>query len=381
MNILFLDQSGKPGGAELCLLDIATPYRECCLVGLLADGSFRERLEQQQIPVRVLTTQAIRVRKESDWLEGIHSGIQLLPLIGQIAQLSRQFDLIYANTQKAFVLGALASLISRKPLVYHLHDILSPDHFSAVNRQILVTLANRVAALIIANSSATQAAFIKAGGRPERVHVVYNGFAPQPYQQAKQQRSALRAALGLEERWVIGHFSRLSPWKGQHVLLEALSHCPEQAMALFVGDALFGEQVYVEQLHQQVRQLGLEQRVQFLGFRADVPELMAACDLVVHSSVAPEPFGRVIVEAMLAGKPVIAAAAGGAMELIEPNQTGWLVPPQDSLQLAAAINQCLQFPEHATTVAHNAKVQASERFHIANIHQQIDLLLRQFVQV
>ncbi|WNZ27455.1 glycosyltransferase [Leptolyngbya sp. NK1-12] len=381
MNILFLDQSGKPGGAELCLLDIATPYRECCLVGLLADGSFRERLEQQQIPVRVLTTQAIRVRKESDWLEGIRSGIQLLPLIGQIAQLCRQFDLIYANTQKAFVLGALASLISRKPLVYHLHDILSPDHFSAVNRQILVTLANRVAALIIANSSATQAAFIKAGGRPERVHVVYNGFDPQPYQQAKQQRSVLRAALGLEERWVIGHFSRLSPWKGQHVLLEALSHCPEQAMVLFVGDALFGEQAYVEQLHQQVQQLGLEQRVQFLGFRADVPELMAACDLVVHSSVAPEPFGRVIVEAMLAGKPVIAAAAGGAMELIEPNQTGWLVPPQDSLQLAAAINQCLQFPEHATTVAHNAKVQASERFHIANIHQQIDLLLRQFVQV
>jgi len=58
MKILFLDQSGKPGGAELCLLDVAQPYRDRCLVGLLADGSFRELLEQQGIPVQVLTGQA-----------------------------------------------------------------------------------------------------------------------------------------------------------------------------------------------------------------------------------------------------------------------------------------------------------------------------------
>ena len=60
-----LDQSGKPGGAELCLIDIAKPYRDSCLVGLFVDGSFRQLLEEQQIPVEVLATEAIKVRKGS----------------------------------------------------------------------------------------------------------------------------------------------------------------------------------------------------------------------------------------------------------------------------------------------------------------------------
>jgi len=73
MKILFLDQSGKPGGAELCLLDMALPYRDRCLVGLFADGSFRELLEQYQILVRVITQQVIQVQKDSALLQGMSS--------------------------------------------------------------------------------------------------------------------------------------------------------------------------------------------------------------------------------------------------------------------------------------------------------------------
>ena len=85
---------------------------------------------------------------------------------------------------------------------------------------------------------------------------------------------------------------------------------------ILVGDALFGEQDYVKQLHQQIEELQLQNRVKFLGFRNDIPLLMAACDLVAHTSTSPEPFGRVIVEAMLSGTPVVAAASGGAVELV-----------------------------------------------------------------
>jgi len=84
MKVLFLDQSGKPGGAELCLLDVALPYRDRCLVGLFADGSFRELLEQHQISVRVLTQQAIQVQKDSTLLKGMSSLGQLLPSLWQI---------------------------------------------------------------------------------------------------------------------------------------------------------------------------------------------------------------------------------------------------------------------------------------------------------
>lgn len=370
MKILFLDQSGKPGGAELCLIDIAKPYRDSCLVGLFADGAFKQLLDEQNIPVQVLATQGIEVRKESGLAKGLGSLGQLVPLINRVAALSRNYDLIYANTQKALVVGAIASFLSRRPLVYHLHDILSLDHFSSTNRRIAITLANR-AALVIANSQATQAAFIAAGGRKETVDFVYNGFDLDLY----QPQASIKPQLGLEGKFLVGHFSRLSPWKGQHILLEALTHCPENVAAILVGDALFGEQDYVQQLHAKVAELGLENRVKFLGFRSDIIPLMSACDLVTHTSTVAEPFGRVIVEAMLCGTPVVATKAGGAIELVEPGQTGWLVAPGDVQELATTINTCFQQPELSATIAQHAKLQASQRFDVATINQQINQLL------
>ena len=378
-KILFLDQSGKLGGAELCLVDIAKPYRDSCLVGLLADGPFKQALEQQHIPVQVLTTKAIEVRKESGLAKGLGSLGQLLPVINRVATLSRNYDVIYANTQKSLVVGAIASFFSRRPLVYHLHDILSLEHFSATNRRLAVTLANR-AALVIANSQASQDAFVAAGGRKEIVEFVYNGFDLGLYQDLPA-ASAVKQQLGIDEhKFLVGHFSRLSPWKGQHILLEALTHCPENVVALLIGDALFGEQDYVQQLHAQVAELKLENRVKFLGFRDDVRFLMAGCDLVTHTSTVAEPFGRVIVEAMLCGTPVVATLAGGAKELVTAGKTGWLVAPGDAMELAVAINDCQNQPGQSANMAAAAKLQASQRFDVAAINQQIAQLLSRVVK-
>ena len=371
MKILFLDQSGTLGGAELCLLDIAKPYRDRSAVGLLADGPFRELLAQHEIPTTVFTTQAIDVRKESGAFTSLRSVSQLLPLVQAVAAAARSYDLIYANTPKALVIGALASLLSRRPLVYHLHDIISPDHFSPINRTVLVTLANRLAALVIANSKASQMAFVAAGGRSQLCQVVYNGFDSRRYAITPSEIDRLRATLALTDGFWIGHFSRLSPWKGQHILLKALTLCPRDIKALLVGEALFGEDDYVLELHQQVKQLGLQDRVRFLGFRSDIPQLMSACDLVTHTSTAPEPFGRVIVEAMLCGTPVVAAAAGGATELVNPGENGWLCPPEDPNLLAKAILTCRNAPQQCQDVAQVAQKQARDRFDVSTVNALI----------
>lgn len=381
IKILFLDQSGQPAGAELCLLDIAKAYRDQCLVGLFADGPFRQLLEENQIPVQVLATQAIAVHKGSGWLQGLSSLRQLLPLATRVAQLSHHYDVIYANTQKAMVIGALASILSRRPLVYHLHDILSADHFSPTNRWLAVTLANHYASLVITVSQATQAAFIAAGGRPELAEVVYNGFDPHVYHCDRTQVDTLKQQLGLTGRFVIGHFSRLSPWKGQHILLEALESCSEEVVVLLVGDALFGEQEYVQSLHTQVTERGLQNRVQFLGFRSDIVPLMHVCDLITHTSIAPEPFGRVIVEAMLCGRPVIATQAGGALELSNSGIPCWLVPPGNPTDLAIVINQCQAEWTQVSAIAQQAQLEVSRRFHIDTIRQQIAQLLHRFESV
>lgn len=173
----------------------------------------------------------------------------------------------------------------------------------------------------------------------------------------------------------MGHFSRLSSWKGQHVLLTALAQCPKDVTAVFVGDAMFGEQDYVQHLQEQVAVLGLEKRVQFLGFRSDVVPLMTACDLVAHTSTAPEPFGRVIVEAMLCGRPVVAAQAGGAVEIIESGKTGWLFAPGNSQQLAEIITTCRDQPEQAAIIGQQAQSQAGQHFDLTAINQQTAQLL------
>lgn len=369
MKLLFLDQTGKSGGAELCLLDIATAYQTSCLVGLFEDGDFRQRLEQRKIPVQILAEKAIAVRKSSGAIAGLLSLGQLLPLIHRVAGLSREYDAIYANTQKALVVGAIASRLSRRPLIYHLHDILSPDHFSRINRRLAVLMANQ-ARLVIANSKASRAAFIEAGGNPALVEVVYNGFEPEAYTVGVDV-DQLRSSLGLTGRFIVGHFSRLSPWKGQHILIEALQYCDETVSAVFVGDALFGEQAYVQQLQQQVQQRGLHDRVQFLGFREDVIPLMKLCDVVTHTSIVAEPFGRVIVESMLCGKPTVAAASGAAVELIDPGVTGWLTQSGDAKALAGALESCRKSPTEADQIAAFAQQQACQNFQLTQTNAQI----------
>lgn len=372
MNILFLDQSGNLGGAELCLLDIATHFKPHSAVALLSEGPFKTALAENGIPTTILTSQAPTVRKDSGAIQGIQGFSQLLPTAFKVARQAKTHDIIYVNTPKALIVGAIASLISRRKLVYHLHDILSPEHFSAPNRALLITLANRCASLVIANSFATRDAFLLENGRPDLIQVVYNGFDPHTYTLPADTRSSLRQQLQLsDDQIVIGHFSRLAPWKGQHILLDALPHCPPNTIALLVGDALFGETDYVEALHRQVETLHLQERVKFLGFRHDIPQLMAACDLVTHTSTAPEPFGRVIVEAMLSGRPIIAANAGGAAELINHGRNGWLCPPDQPAKLAELITDVIEDPQRTRIIAEAARFKANWKFDLASTNRQL----------
>lgn len=375
MRIFFLDQSGKPGGAELCLQDIAKPYGENALVGLFTDGPFQDLLYQQQIPVEILATQGINVSKQSGLFASLASLRQIAPLIYQVIERAQAYDLIYANTQKALVVGAIASFFARRPLVYHLHDILSLEHFSATNIRVAVTLANRFASAVIANSQASKTAFLQSGGKPKIIKVIYNGFEPEKYAVPSEIAQKLREQLGLTEKFVVGQFSRLAPWKGQHILIQALTQCPPQVTALLVGDALFGEQDYVKQLHEQVNLLGLENRVKFLGFRPDIPELITSCDLVAHTSTNPEPFGRVIIEGMLCGKPVVASRAGGVLELIEDHMNGFLFNVSNFNELAKIINTCIHEPEKSVIMANHARIIAIKRFDMKAINQEIAELL------
>ncbi len=363
-RVLFLDHTASLGGAELFLLDVVRDNLGTSRVVLLAEGPFQRRLEEIGAEVEVLAAPGAvsGVSREGGIKRDLLAVPGVLDLARRVAKLARDCELIYSNSQKALVVGALAGRIARKPVIWHQHDLLTADHFSLGHRRLAVFLSNKMIRRVITCSQAAAQALIEGGGRPEQVRVVYNGIDPTPFESVETgEVNDLRRELGLEGVPIVGVFSRLAPWKGQHVLLRALPRLPD-VHAILVGEAIFGEQTYANALREQSRSLGVEGRAHFLGFRQDIPQLMHLSDVVVHTSVAPEPFGRVIVEGMLACSPVVATRAGGAVEIVDDETNGVLVPPGDTDALAEVLRGLLADRGRARSLAKAGHATATERF-------------------
>ncbi len=344
-RILFVGQTGELGGAELVLLDIVRHFRDRCGVALMADGPLRGRLAELGVTATVVAggSGLMQVRREGGRLQSLGAIPALVSVVRRLAALARGYDVLYPNSQKAAVATMLAGALARRPVVWHLHDILSPEHFAVLQRRGVVALSNRLATRVITNSAAARAAYIQSGGDAGKVGVVLNGIDPEAFDRVSDaEAEALRDSLGLRDVRLVGLFGRLSPWKGQRTLVQALPKLPG-VHALIVGDALFGEQDYKAALLREAAATGIADRIHWLGFRNDVPALMRAVDVVLHTSTAPEPFGRVVVEAMLARRPLLASRDGAVMEVLGEDSPE-LVVPGDPAALAAAIARVLAAP-------------------------------------
>jgi glycosyltransferase involved in cell wall biosynthesis len=340
-RVMFVNHTSKIAGAELVLLDLVQPWQRASAF-LFEDGPLNGAMNQRGL--NVIMSRFGRglsgIRRDRSLWKAAPLAYRLCAIVTEIGYAARRHDVVYANSQKAFVLAALATLFARRPLVWHLHDIIDGAHFGSMQRRLQVALANRLAARVIVPSEAAAAAFIDAGGRRDLVEVVPNGVSVAPDTRA---RDAIRKELGLPDAPLAGVFSRLAPWKGQHVLLQAIAKLPG-VHGVIVGDALFGESDYAARLRALAAELGITGRVHFLGHRNDVPKLMHAVDVMVHPSVDPEPFGRTLVEAMLAGVPVIATDTGAASDILEGGKAGTLVRPNDADAIADAIARVLADP-------------------------------------
>jgi hypothetical protein len=183
MKILFLDQTAELGGGELSLLSEVTHLPHECAVLLFENGPLREVLENACVQVEIAGSPfgAIAARRGSGVLASLMSLPVVLGLVLAVARRSRRYDVIYANSQKALVVGAIAAALARRPLVWHLHDILDASHFSLTMRRVAVAIANWNAKRIIVNSQATGAAFARLGGDSRRISLAYQGLEEAPF--------------------------------------------------------------------------------------------------------------------------------------------------------------------------------------------------------
>jgi glycosyltransferase involved in cell wall biosynthesis len=295
-------------------------------------------------------------------------------LANRLSHKIKDFTVVCANSQKSLFIAGMAAFFARKPFIWILHDIVTDKSFSPTARKGTILFANLMCRTVVANSEATATAFKQAGGRPELIRIVYNGFDPAAHPQASPDASQkVRRLFGMDDRPIIATFARLSRWKGQHILLRALAKVPN-AQALIIGGALFGEEAYEHELHRLARELGIETRIRITGARDDVAELMAGVDIVACPSIVTESFGRSAVEGMLAKRPVIAVGTGGTLEVIQDKVTGYLIPPNDAEALARTILTILAAPAEAGHIAVEGQRSALARF-------QIDVTCRNMAHV
>ena len=343
MRVLAVDQSGFLGGAELSLLEVMKNMRGTNETVLFDDGPFRIALEAVGIKVDVLDGAALGGLSKDGGMKRPKAGMigGVMSLVRGTLAKSRNSDVIYVNTQRAMVVGAIAGLISRRPVVWHLRDIVSQEHFGKTQLTIIKWCTKLMLERVIANSTASAVALTALTRmKEERLDVVFNGISAEPFTELESvAQHELRARFGLpQDTFLVGSFSRLARWKGQHILLEALLEAPEMH-AVLVGAALFGEDAYEAELRAYVLEQGLADRVHFLGFQHDIAACMKAVDVVAHTSISPEPFGRVIIEGMLAKRPIVAARAGGVTDIVEDRENGILCTPGDVHALAGALGE------------------------------------------
>jgi L-malate glycosyltransferase len=275
--------------------------------------------------------------------------------------------LVHANSVRAGIILSLARVRAAAGVV-HVRDCLPPSAAAGASMRLIASSARA----IIANSRYT-ARSVRALAPNAPVEVVYNAVDLAKWDPARADHARERARLGQAGRraLVLGVVAQLSPWKGQDTAIEALARVRElgvDAHLLLVGAAKFidratrfDNQAYVAGLRELIERRGLRDRVSWLGERSDVPELMAAMDILLLPSWE-EPFGRSLIEAMAMRTPVIATNVGGPPEIVEPGVQGFLAPPRDPAAWAEAIMELAEDPGRRSQMGLAGRATAERRF-------------------
>ncbi len=313
-------QPGWGGGEQIALLLGSGLHRRGHAVSYIcAPGSaLQRRVEQENLSVTPVTA---------------HGQLDLSALPGLTGTLKRlRPDVLHLHTAKEFVLGAVAGRLARVPVVVITRHLVMPV------KPLMRWVYNRACDGVACVARAVQDNLVQSGVRKEQTRVIYGAIdvltfraGLLPATEAKK-----RIGCGADEN-VVGMVGSVIAAKGQHYFLQAAAQLLKEG---FKGRfVIVGEGAARTELEAEARALGIADRVLFLGFRRDVAGVMSAFDVFVFASVSGEAFPLVILEAMTAGKPIVATAISGVPEVIENDVTGLLIPPRDASSIAQAVRR------------------------------------------
>jgi glycosyltransferase involved in cell wall biosynthesis len=341
-----LDRGGSAENTVLTCLGLRERYELVLVHGLSLESRMTD-WEKQSVYSRINGAQELGVKvipvpslvRRIDPLHDLRALFSLWRLI-----MREKPVMIHTHTSKAGILGRWAAWLARVPIIVHTaHGHVFYGHFGPLASTFFVLLERLMALItdrLIALTQGERNDYIKSSvSRPDRILTIHSGVEIDDYLNTKVNIEEKKRSLGLnQEGLVVGTVGWLLPIKGPMHLLNAMESVwmdyPE-ATLIFVGKGDLEAE-----LRSKAWQMGVSDRVKFLGWRDDIPEIMKILDVFVLPSLN-EGMGRVLVEAMAAGKPVVASRVGGIPDLVKPGQNGFLVEPGDENGLSAAIEKLL----------------------------------------
>lgn len=328
------------------------------------DGPLVEKLKENQIRYEVLKIPSLFLTvSRSAPLFGILKTYFSIPALQlYVFDLVRvlkknRTQVIHSNGLKCHIFSVLAGFLTGIPVIWHLRDLLD----TGPTQWTLKRLSQLFGPTLIANSQTTAEAFRKnlTLKRKQKLKVIYNGFDLKDF--SAEKNHWLQNTFKLDPSYrAVGILGALAKWKGQKEFIQAAARLNDLEDVVFfvMGDEIYdtsSEKGFKKELEDEVLRLDMKERVLFTGFVSNPVEALRSLDVLVHASTRPEPFGRVIAEAMACEVPVVAPSSGGPSELIQSGKTGLLFAPHSIESMANAIRETLENPQEAQRRAKEAR--------------------------
>jgi glycosyltransferase involved in cell wall biosynthesis len=328
-RVLYVEHMADVGGGQMCLLDLVRNVdreKYAPVVTCVSKGEFYGLVKSSGVDTEIVDIRRVLRKSPLRTLADMRA-------LGRIIR-ERRIDIVHVYSLKSHLMVLIPALLEGVPVIWHCEVTSDYGKFF----DMVGCLGARV---IVAASEFVSGRFGWFPACRRKVRVVYNAVDLGKYDRSRV-GSNTRAELGIDrDAFVVGGVGRLAREKGFHCLIEAAAEIsgrvPRLAL-LIVGGGPPGPDEYVEELRRRAADSPVAGNIIFTGYRRDVPELMAAMDVVAVPSLR-EVFGLVAVEAMALARPVVASAVGGLPEVVEDGVTGILIPPRDPSALAEAVTR------------------------------------------
>jgi glycosyltransferase involved in cell wall biosynthesis len=358
MKVLHVYAGNLFGGIETLLITLARERHLCPGMEVEFALCFEGRLSQQLVSLGVKVHQLGAVK-----LRDLGSVLRARASLEQVIR-QNEVDLVICHACWPQVIFGGTIKRMKKPSIFWCHDILTGTN-------LLERFAKFIRPdFVIANSVCTQQHVDRVYANiPDRV--LYCPVSPIQVENPLSVRQQVRQELGTAvDTTVIVQVSRMERWKGHSLTLAALGEIKDLdnwEYWIVGGVQRESERDYFAALQQQVIELGLEERIRFLGERRDVPDVLTAADIFCQPNLNPEPFGIAFIEALYVGLPIVTVAIGGGGEIVTPD-CGYAVEPGNISQIAEALRALI---EHPTKRQHFSTAAIDRAIELSNPQQQL----------